>query len=716
MRSGPEPGANQPASLVASATVTSAATAPEGAAPQAAPSTSGTPPPRLRLGADAAFGFGLAVGLGSLAFTTTGGFDVIAAAGDTWSEIAIMVVGAAACAAVVLFGARARHWGGATVALFAALSVLTGLSIFWSVQPDHSWQSSTQTLAYLAAFAGAAALGRLVPERWPAVIGAIATTAAGLCGYALLAKVFPALDAGDVLGRLQSPFQYWNAIGAAAAVGVVPCLWAGTRRAPGKILPALAPAGLALLVSVVVLSFSRSAVLVTVLALACWLAVVPLRLRSAAILALGGAGAAVISTWALATHAITGDRVALSERTTAGHAFGIVIVITLLLLVAAGAALAIGFERVSLSSATRRRIGTVLVGLVCLVPFLGIGVLATSSRGLTGEVSHYWSTLTSPNGGVGDNAGRLLQLGNSRPLYWQEGLKVGEHALLAGVGAEGFATAHTVYATSALPVSHAHSYVIETFADLGLIGVALSLALLVAWCIAAARPLAATTPWRELAPERAAERAGMVALGCVVVAFGVQSAIDWTWFFTGIAVPVLICAGWLAGRGPLLGPVGRAAAHRPILQRPGAAAALTGLAAITLALIWFTWQPLRSADALSASLSAAASGDRAPAFTDARESARIDPVSIEPLQILSSLYLGAGDVTSARQELVDATQRQPENPESWLALGGFELQHGQIRRGYRSLLRTLRLDPLDGIANTLAAKTRAQLGLPPPKG
>ena len=67
-------------------------------------------------------------------------------------------------------------------------------------------------LAYLAAFAGAAALARLAPERWPALVGAIATAAVGLAGYALLVKVFPAtLDAGDALGRLQSPFGYWNA-------------------------------------------------------------------------------------------------------------------------------------------------------------------------------------------------------------------------------------------------------------------------------------------------------------------------------------------------------------------------------------------------------------------------------------------------------------------------------------------------------------------------
>src|SRR5204862_115138 len=83
-------------------------------------------------------------------------------------------------------------------------------------------------------------------------------------------------------------------------------------------------------------------------------------------------------------------------------------------------------------------------------------------------ISHVWSTLTSTNAsnGVGNNPGRLGQLGNSRGLYWSQGLKVGQHAPLAGVGAGGFDTARTRYTTNSLAFAHAHSYVIQTFADL----------------------------------------------------------------------------------------------------------------------------------------------------------------------------------------------------------------------------------------------------------
>jgi hypothetical protein len=710
MSCGGKPGAYRPAALIASATVTTAATAPEGAAPEAAPAASSTPSPRPRPGLDAVIGLALAVALGALAFTTSGGFDALAASGDTWSEIAVVALGAAACAAVVILGARGKAWGGVTVALFAALTALTALSIAWSVQPENSWQATGQMLAYLATFAGAASMGRLFPQRWPAVVGALATAAVGLSAYGLLVKVFPAtLDAGDALGRLQSPFDYWNAAGVAAALGIVPCLWAGARRGQRRILPALAVPGLALLISVVVLSFSRSAVLAALIAVACWFVFVPLRLRSAAVLAVGGVGAAVISGWALATHALTGDRVALAARTAAGHTFGIVIVVTLAVLLVAGLALARASEKTALSSVARRRVGTVLVALVCLLPLAGIGALAASSRGLTGEISHYWHSLTTTHSTVGDNAGRLLQLGNSRPIYWRDGITVGEHALLGGVGAEGYATARGTYATSSLPVSHAHSYVIETFADLGLAGVGLNLALLIAWVLAAARPLAPKVPWRELAPARLAEREGLMVMAIVVVAFGVQSAIDWTWFFSGIAIPILVCAGWLAGRGPLADPVGRAGSRAPILQRPGAMGVVTAVVALALLMAWVTWQPLRSADALSASLNAAASGHSGQAFTDARDAADIDPVSIQPLQILATLYAGAGDIHSARAELVEATQRQPDNPEPWFWLGQFDLAHHQPRLAVADLSRSLHLNRYDSDTVWLAGQAQREL-------
>ena len=43
----------------------------------------------------------------------------------------------------------------------------------------------------------------------------------------------------------------------------------------------------------------------------------------------------------------------------------------------------------------------------------------------------------------------------------------------------------------------------------------------------------------------------MLSMLCLVVVFGVHSLVDWTWYVPGDACVALLCAGWLAGRGPL---------------------------------------------------------------------------------------------------------------------------------------------------------------------
>jgi tetratricopeptide (TPR) repeat protein len=633
--------------------------------------------------------------------------DQIVTTPDTWSEIVVTLLGTAACAGVVLLGARGRAWAAVTIGLFAGLTAFTALSIAWSVQPDFSWFAADQMLSYLAVFAGAAALARLGPQRWPALVGAIGVLMAALSGYALLVKVLPGtLDPNDTLGRLQAPFGYWNAIGVSAALGLPVCLWSGARRDRGRALRVLSVPALALMMSVVVLSYSRSALLVAVLGGGCWLALVPLRLRAVLTLALGSAGAAAITGWALATPALTSDGVSLPARTAAGHSFGIVLLVVLVMSIAAGFAAVWAGDRVAVAPAARRSIGTVLVTLVALIPVGGLAAVAASSRGFTGEISHAWSTLTSVNEGVGNSAGRLGQLGNSRPLYWHQGLEVGEHALLKGVGALGYSTARLRYASARFKADHAHSYLIETFADLGLIGVAISLALLAAWSRAAVRSLAPRTRWSSLTPEQVAERQGLLTVLIVAVMFGVQSAIDWTWYFPGVAIPALICAGWLAGRGPLANPVGRLRERRPILQRPAAGATVTALVAVALLGAWVMWQPLRSTDADAAATVATSNPQ---AFDDARSAASSDPLSYEPLFLLSALYQRIGDNAAARAQLVRATRRQPQNPVTWEQLGSFDLQIGDPRQALSALTRGAALDHASTTDGAEIAQARAAL-------
>ncbi len=752
------------------AAVSSLATPPSRTAPrvQAAASAGGRAV-RRSLRGDRALGLGLGIILALIAFVTTGGVDL---GPNTWTEIAIVFAGAALGVAALLLCAPGRLWGGTALLLFAALAALTVLSISWSVQPSDSWVEANRSISYLAAFGGAIALSRLIPLRWPAIVGAIGVASTIVCGYALLVKVFPAtLDPTEVLGRLRAPFDYWNAVGLMAALGLPALLWAGTRREGSGPLRAITAPAMAVLVIVLVLSYSRGALLVAILGLALWFAIVPLRLRGALMLSLGAVGGAAGSAWALATHPLTRDQVSLSSRTTAGHAFGLVLVLLLLVLTVAGFAAALAMDRVELGAPTRRRVAIVLLALLACVPLAGIAAMAASSRGLTGEVSHIWSTLTNTKGGAGDNASRLVQVSNSRARYWSEGLKVGEHSLLKGVGAVGYGTARLRYTSDKLLAQHAHSYVIETFADFGLIGLALSAALLAAWSVAAGRAIGVRNRLRgggaagrgegshgtggnaaglgagdaaagagdaaagagsaglgagsagvgvgsaglgaghaALAEGQAAERIGLLTLLVVVVTFGLHSVIDWTWFVPGVALPALICAGWLAGRGPLAHPTGLAVPRPSLLSGRGAAAAL--LTAVALVCAWTIWQPLRSANAADAALAALGKGNIPAALADARAAAARNPVDVEPLWDLSAIYGASGHPGAARAELARAVRLQPANPATWLQLGEYDLQLGRRQEAIAVLNAALYLDPHSPEAQSAAAQASAPAPAP----
>ena len=654
---------------------------------------------RLRFSTNAVLGLVLAAALAVAAFVTSGGTDL---SSNTWTEIVLTVTGATMAIALLVIGARGLRWGLVTFGCFAALAALTAASILWSVVPDKSWVEANRTLSYLAVFGGALALARLLPERWSAVVGAIVVLTTVIGFYALLAKVFPAtFDASDTFGRLRVPFDYFNAAGLIAALGLPACLWAGARRARTHALRALAVPAIAVLATVVALSYSRGALLVALLGVAVWFATVPLRLRGALVLALGLIGGAVLSAYALHTHALTHDLVPLATRSSAGHRFGVVLVVVLSVLTAAGIAASVAVDRTAAGAghapANRQGAGARRRAAPG-------GRRGRARRLLARADGRDLTQLLDPHQRQQRGAEHAVATGAARQQPRQvlaRGPEGRRHHLLHGAGAMGYGTAATRYTSDPNVVPHAHSFVVQTFADFGLIGIAVIAALLGAWALAVKRTLSGGSG-AELASQSvvapraessaADERAGLLTLLCVVVVFGAHSAIDWTWFIPGTALPALLAAGWLAGRGPIDEPIGRAPKPRSLIASPGIAAAVLAIVAVTLLCVWQMWQPLRSADALSASTAALVRGDRATAIADARTAARVDPAAVDPLWQLAELDSGGGDQAAARREYLRAVGRQPENPQTWLALGEYELGRGQPGLALGPLQRALLLD------------------------
>ncbi|MCA1689149.1 MAG: O-antigen ligase family protein, partial [Actinobacteria bacterium] len=363
-----------------------------------------------------------------------------------------------------------------------------------------------------------------------------------------------------------------------------------------------------ILLVTLMLAYSRGALLALGLGCAFYFGTVPLRLRSLSVLGLGGLGAAAIVGWAFSRTALSADHVVLAARVHDGHLLGLLVAGMAVLVTAAGLGVRFAASRWPPSPERRRRAGLGALVALALVPVGLVGALSASSRGLGGSISHAWRALTDPHATTPPNdPSRLTAVGSVRARYWNDALKIARDHPLVGVGAGGYPTARTFYRTDTLEVQHAHGYAVQTLADLGVLGLVLSLLFCVAWGVAAVR---AASPFGWAAggrrPDYTPERIGLLTMIACVVVFGVHSLIDWTFFIPGDAVIALLCAGWVAGRGPAGGgPGGRdgrggwgllGGRPSPAILTGRPIRALGAAAAIGLALImaWSQWQPLRS--------------------------------------------------------------------------------------------------------------------------
>ena len=261
----------------------------------------------------------------------------------------------------------------------------------------------------------------------------------------------------------------------------------------------------------------------------------------------------------------------------------------------------------------------------------------------------------------------------------------------------------------------------QTLADLGLVGLLLALALLgdldgrrrardapvqpplarlggTARRRAAGLAGAAARRGRRYSPERI----GLLTMLCLVVVFGIHSPLDWTWYVPGNACVALLCAGWLAGRGPLRAAAPAAAtsgdgrcataARRAeqgrsasAIGRPSATRIAIAAAVLVggLLVAWAQWQPQRSEDAREAALAQLASNPRA-ATASAESAVSRDPLSAEALFALADVQQATGHPALARATLQHAVRLQPSNPQTWLALGRFDLRADPARRACTS--------------------------------
>jgi tetratricopeptide (TPR) repeat protein len=658
---------------------------------------------RIQIPLDFVVTAGVAAVLVTIAFVGNGGLQL---GSSTLVEIGVIMISAVlVAAALVLVGFRAVVHGGFALTALGVLAGFTALSILWSLYPDDSWIETNRTLAYVAAFAAGISAVRIARARWAAVAWGVLLALTIVCLYGLATKVAPGwLSSDELYARLREPYGYWNAVGLTAAMGIPLCLWLGTRDLGRRASSIVAYPLLALLIVTMLLSFSRGSIIAALVGIALWIAIVPLRLRSLALLLTAAAASGVVTAWAFSQSSLTDDRIALADRKDAGVELGLILLAMVIVCAVAGFAIQRRAERRPLAEPVRRRIGIVALGSLAAVPVIVLALLAVSDRGIGGTVSDRWHDLTSADSTPQNDPGRLIETGSVRTIYWARAIDVWEQHKVAGAGAGSFGQAQLKFRNEAAQGKHAHGFVHQTLADLGLVGLAISLIALAAWFLAAGRTLAL----RPFVSEAAwsPERLGLMALALVAVVFGVHSALDWTWFVPAVAIAGLFCAGWVAGRGPVIEAVetpGQAAALAhvdPVFpagrsRRRGAILVAAGVIAFAVLTSVAVSEPWRSEQKGNDALSLAERGDYQAAIAATRKAEDLDPLSVDPYFDRAAVEDAAGNQAAARHALEQAVQVQPASAEAWQRLGEYYLNElAQPAKAVRVLRAAIYLDPV----------------------
>jgi len=598
-------------------------------------------------------------------------------AGDGSNVDGVLPIGGAAVvllAAVLLsvaFGLiaapRVGLAGGALVVAMLLLVAWTGAAIWWSIAPDRSWEAFNKVAAF-AAFLGLgvtlAAVGPRAAARSGATVVALATGV--VLTWALVAKSIPSLDPeGDRVARLREPVEYWNVLALLADIALVLGLWLGASRghralvrSAGGLLAYVATLSL-------LLTLSRVGVAAAALAVLLWLALSQgRRVEGALLLVASIVPAALVGGWAFTRPALVEDVAERSDRVADGAVLGF--------LALAGAALVIAIvtlgSRLVFAEKRRRNVGRILLAVA------GVGAAGV----LAGVVVAVGSAISDDAtcAEIENDPSRLgsLDLSN-RFCWWKEAADVYAGNAPQGAGSGTFEIARKRYRSDARNVSQPHSVPLQQLADGGVVALGLFIALVLAagaTCVSALRRL------------EGGERAAAVALVAAPAAYFVHALVDYDWDFLAVTAPVMVALGVLAGAGRAPGSW-RA---RPVLG--------IGAFLLTAVLLASFASPRLAERSVLESTRALDDGDLERARDRADWARRLNPFSIEPIFALARIGESQDFRRSAEETYVDAVELQPENPETWYALGLFEFQVPPRRlcAAYRFLNEAYTLDPV----------------------
>lgn len=592
-----------------------------------------------------------------------------------WGWASVPLFWTAAIALLVRNQVRLNNYERIFLTALAALVGWTALTVAWSAAASESVLEIERALVYVASASAVLLVSRSRFARH--VVGGLLAAISLIATFSLLTRLAPdrvgVYDRAAVY-RLAQPIGYWNGLGLFAAMGALIAL-GFAARARTSAARAAAAGALVVLLPTLYFTFGRGAWIALAVGLVAAVAVDPRRLQLIATLFVVGPAPAIAVLIASQQTGLTHSETPLTRAARDGHR----VAFALALLMVGNAAVAVGFAYVARRVDVRpflRRAFAVAVGVV-----LAMTAAAAFSRygdPLTLAKRGYTSFKAPPPRIEGDLNRRLLSFsGNGRAdlwrLAWDDARR--HPALGAGAGTyERYFLAHQPPNVSR--VRDAHGLYIETFAELGPLGLGLLI-------VAFLTPLVTLRLARRhpLAPAAAG----------AYIAYLVHTGVDWDW-----ELPAVTLAGLLCGASILL--VGRrwAAPPQPLslptrLLGASAAVVAAGFAAIALL----------GNSALSRSETAREQGAPVRAAEDARRARWLMPWSPRPWEALGRAQLAAGLLPEARRSLRKAISMDRGDWHLWYDLAGATT--GRAQR--QALRHAVALFPRSGLLN--AGTTRS---------
>jgi len=575
-----------------------------------------------------------------------------------------------------------RGWTG--LALLGAFVLWTALSIPGSESQERTVAELGKVAAYLGVFVLAlSVVGRTAARH---ALNGLACAIGLIALLAVLSRLqpqfFPDNDLARFFGessarKLAFPFNYWNALAAFIAIGLPLVLRAATSaRSLGA--QAVAAAAVPIMVLGVFFSVSRGGAIALAAAAVAWILLTPDRLPKLLTAVTCGAGAAILLAAADQRDALQTGIAGALAREQGDSLLAMMAVVCLgvaLVQVAVGLVVRHG-KRPAWTVLPRKRAPFVFAAVAV------VAVLIAISAGVPSTLSQQWTDFKTLNAPAKINAGedafaRLQSLsGNGRYQYWLKAADAAQTRPLGGIGSGTFEFWWARNSTIDGFIRDAHSLYLETFAELGLVGLALLVGLL-GWAL--------TVGVQRSVGRLSSEHRGVMAAataGCV--GFAIAAAGEWIWELAAIAAALLVLVAVILAGGRRLGaPARDGGSTVPRIVLVGAA--ILGLVAVSI--------PLAGTTALRESQAAARTGDLDPALAQARSAQAVQPYGATA-QVQKALVLErAGDVNGAAAAIRTATEREPTNWRPWLIRSRIEAARQRPQAAVQAFRRARALNP-----------------------